>query len=193
MVAQTPVIYHFCVLTPHIIHNARLSPFSRLSSRELYNIRLCKIAETPPSQLYIHNMLNAPSLPWKSIYLLIWSISIDSYSRVFQYKCLNNILYLNRVLCRMGLSDTSLCSFCHGDDETMPHLFYSYYVSKSVWSDLQSIFSHNISLLSLSLLNVVLFFVFFCLTTLIACFSTTFFLCIKSLFTQKPREGFCKL
>ena len=150
----------FASLPPHIIHNATLLPFSRLSSRELYNIRLCKIAETPTSQLYIHNMLNAPSLPWKSIYLLARSISIDSYSRVFHYKCLNNILYLNRALCRMGLSDTPLCSFCHGDDETMPHLFYSCHVSKSVWSDLQSIFGPNIALPSLSLQSAVLFFFF---------------------------------
>ena len=103
-------------------------------------------------------MLNAPSLPWKSIYLLARSISIDSYSRVFQYKCLNNMLYLYLALFKMGLSDTPLCSFCHSDNETISHLFHSCNVSTSVWSDIRSFFSSKFTLPSLTLQSAVLGF-----------------------------------
>ena len=148
----------FCIFSPHIIHNARILPSSRFSSRELYNIHLSKIVEKPTSQVHIQNMLNVPSLPWKSIYLLARSISTDSYSRVFQYKCLNSILYLNLALFRMGLSTTPLCSFCHSENETVPHLFHFCRVSKSVWSDLQNFFSSKIDLPCLTLQSAVLGF-----------------------------------
>ena len=148
----------FCLFNPHLIYKARMLPCSRLSSRELYNIRLSKIVGTPTSQLHIQKLLNAPSLPWKSIYLLARSISIDSYSRVFQYKCLNSILYLNLALYKMGLSDTPLCSFCHSDNETISHLFYSCNISTSVWSDIQAFFSSKIALPTLTLQSAVLGF-----------------------------------
>ena len=172
----------FCIFSPHIIHNARILPSSRFSSRELYNIHLSKIVEKPTSQVHIQNMLNVPSLPWKSIYLLARSISTDSYSRVFQYKCLNSILYLNLALFRMGLSTTPLCSFCHSENETVPHLFHFCRVSKSVWSDLQNFFSSKIDLPCLTLQSAVLGFLRLTKTTV--SFLTIFFLCTKLLFTE---------
>ena len=42
--------------------------------------------------------------------------------QVFQYKKLNNALYLNKHLYIFKLSDTKLCSFYNQEDETVIHL-----------------------------------------------------------------------
>ena len=43
---------------------------------------------------------------------------------MFQYKILNNILYLNNTLYTSKLTNSSLCSFCKHENETTLHIFY---------------------------------------------------------------------
>ena len=47
---------------------------------------------------------------WSSVYLLPASVTLDTKIRMFQYKILNNILYLNQRLYRMNLVEFPLCS-----------------------------------------------------------------------------------
>ena len=42
---------------------------------------------------------------------------------MFQYKILNNILYLNKQLFIFDENDTKLCSYCRLQDETINHIF----------------------------------------------------------------------
>ena len=48
----------------------------------------------PTSQNYYNIKFNDHNLDWKSIYLLPRKVTLDSHTRIFQYKILNNILYL---------------------------------------------------------------------------------------------------
>ena len=57
---------------------------------------------------------------------------------MFQYKVLNNILYLNKSLYKMKLADTPLCTFCQREEETINHLFLECEYSKTLWSDIQN-------------------------------------------------------
>ena len=131
----------FCDFKPHLIFLAKIYPMEKLTSRELYNSFIQKVVRAPTSQASIQRVLNVESLPWIRIYNLSRTVSIDSYSRIFQYKCLNNILYLNLSLHRMGLSDSPLCSYCHAENETIQHLFYDCISAKTLWSDIQNFFS----------------------------------------------------
>ena len=45
---------------------------------------------------------------WKSIYLLPRHMTIDTNFRIFQYKLLNNVLYLNNMLFSFKKIDSSL-------------------------------------------------------------------------------------
>jgi hypothetical protein len=56
---------------------------------------------------------------------------------VFQYKLLNNTLYLNKKLYQFGLSETKLCPFCTGSDEDTIHLFSTCSETISLWQQLQ--------------------------------------------------------
>ena len=148
----------FCEFKPHIITNAKMFPLDKLTSRELYNMHIKTKFTVPTAQCTIQKMLNVDNLPWNNIYNLSRSISIDSYSRIFQYKCLNNILYLNCSLFKMGISDSPLCSFCHNENETFSHLFFTCRVTYNVWLDLINFFSSKIDIPPLTLQSAVVGF-----------------------------------
>ena len=63
---------------------------------------------------------------------------MDSKLRVFQYKVLNNILYLNKSLYKMKLADTPVCTFCQREEETINHLLKECEYSKTLWNDIQN-------------------------------------------------------
>ena len=63
---------------------------------------------------------------------------MDSKLRVFQYKVLNNILYLKKSLYKMKLADTPVCTFCQREEETINHLLKECEYSKTLWNDIQN-------------------------------------------------------
>ena len=79
---------------------------------------------TPTSQKYIETMFQDLTLQWKHIYTLSRITGIDSKLRCFQYKILRNTLYLNQKLFLFRKHNTSLCSFCNLEDETVIHLLF---------------------------------------------------------------------
>ena len=56
---------------------------------------------------------------------------------MFQYKILNNILFLNKLLFKFKKVLPPLCSFCNSSDEMPLHIFYSCNITKRLWSELQ--------------------------------------------------------
>ena len=56
---------------------------------------------------------------------------------MFQYKILNNILYLNKQLFIFNKKDTKLCSYCKLQDETINHIFVECKFAIKLWSDLR--------------------------------------------------------
>ena len=75
----------------------------------------------------------------KEIYLLPRKVSIDTNLRMFQYKILNNILYLiNKQLFIFDKEDTKLCSYCRLQNELTNHFFVECKSSIKLWSDLEN-------------------------------------------------------
>ena len=60
---------------------------------------------------------------------------------MFQYKMLNNILFLNKKLFIFGLVDNSKCSFCKLNDETVIHLYTNCTIINNLWKELKRYFS----------------------------------------------------
>ena len=149
----------FCELKPHLIFKGSILPINKLSSKKIYQIFIDAKSSLPTSQKYFSGMFDNPSLPWKKIYDLPMKVTIDAYTRNFQYKCLNNILYLNAVLYKMNLSDTHLCSYCKSPDETISHLFYDCIYTKNMWIDVQTFFMNQISLPDLTLQSALFGFI----------------------------------
>ena len=76
-------------------------------------------------RMYYKNIFQNPNLDGKNIYMLPRIVTKNTRLQVFQYKILNNVLYLNKMLFRFGKIDSPLCSFCKMIDETPLHLFYN--------------------------------------------------------------------
>ena len=59
------------------------------------------------------------------------------YLRSFQYKIINNILFLNEKLFVFGLSTTLSCSFCNSFGENITNLFCDCTMAQCLWKKLQ--------------------------------------------------------
>ena len=70
--------------------------------------------------------------------------------RNFQYKLINNILYLNKMLFRFNLVTESSCSFCSFEDETPIHIFHDCIHTQNLWSELQIFLSDSLTVPSLT-------------------------------------------
>ena len=97
---------------------------NKLGSRELYQIQISEKYKKPNSQLYYERYFNKFDFDWKSIYLLPRMVTVNTKLRVFQYKILNNILFVNKMLFKFSKVESPLCYFCKAEDETYIHLFH---------------------------------------------------------------------
>ena len=68
---------------------------------------------------------------------------------MFQYKLLNNVLYLNNMLSRFKKVDSPLCSYCNEEEQkknSAPLSFYSCLKTKQLWNKLRQYFSQFINI-----------------------------------------------
>ena len=78
------------------------------------------------------------NIDWAPVYLLPQKTTIESRMRIFQYKILNNILYLNSRLYKFGYVESPMCSLCNSETETMTHLFCHCSKTDQMWDSLTS-------------------------------------------------------
>ena len=93
------------------------------------------------------------------LYLIPHRTSIDTKTRIFQFKILNNILYLTARLYKMGIVSSSKCSLCGESKETSTHLFSECRVSASLLAAIQNHVQNNLYLPDLNDENVHLGFI----------------------------------
>ena len=123
-------IRHF---SSRVFINGLLITTSNLTSKTVYQQYIKKLFKVPTARLYFCWKLNVPDEYWPRIYTLASKLTIDSKMRIFQYKILNNILYLNKALYKMKIADSPLCTFCSQEDEMIEHIFLSCKYSKRLW------------------------------------------------------------
>ena len=99
-------------LNYHLIKNNQILAIEKLIPKELYSLSIVMKNELPTSQKYFCNIFLNLQVEWKKIYLLPSKVSNDTNLRMFQYKILNNILYLNKQLFVLNQKGTKLCSYC---------------------------------------------------------------------------------
>ena len=104
-------IHNLIIQDHHIIRKHHMYFLNRLSSKEIYNFLIAQKEEQTASRLYYQKKFSNSNLDWKNIYLLVRIVTKDSTLRAFQFKLLNNVLYLNKMLFKFGKSGSPLCSF----------------------------------------------------------------------------------
>ena len=97
MIKEADIADNLLLPNHHLIKQNKLIGIERLNSRQLYSLLVYTHPFTPTSQKYFMKLFKTDSLDWKQIYLLPRLVTLYSYSRSFQYKILNNILFLNKL------------------------------------------------------------------------------------------------
>ena len=103
---------------------------------------------TPTSQQCFKTFFPHLNLDWKLISLLPQILTKNTSLRAFQYKVLNNVLYLNHKLFQFKVSTTSLCLYCNKHDEALQHLFSTCNEVISLWTEIKLYFVNNIKLIA---------------------------------------------
>ena len=85
-------------LNHHFIKCNILLSLEKLNPKELYLIHLTRDFCKRSSQNYFEKHFNDCALDWTYIYILPGIVTSDRYTRYFQYKVLNRVLYLNEKL-----------------------------------------------------------------------------------------------
>ena len=109
-----------------------------MDTKTLYEAHVSDLRETPTAQLRYNEMLHDSELVWNKIYSLPFQVALDTYTRDFQYKILNRILFTNSKLFKFKLVESPLCSFCDKNEETLEHLFVFGEHSKAFWKEISS-------------------------------------------------------
>ena len=137
-------------LDQHLTFGGRMLSISMLDSKTLYSIQVKKIFKAPTSQPVLDNLFPNSVLDWSTIYLVARKVTLDTYTRVFHYKVVNNILFLNQKLFKINKSITDKCSYCSFSVENVKHLFSQCLVTKWLWSEVQRFFNCKIIIPNLS-------------------------------------------
>ena len=84
-------------------------------------------------------------------------VCFESYSKAFQCKVLNSILYTNVKLFKIGYIADDKCTFSKSESETLIHLFFNYVYLKLFWKE-SEFYYYSVSneLLHLSLQDVLI-------------------------------------
>ena len=104
---------------------------------------------TPTSQQYFKTLFPHVNLDWKLISLLPGILNKNTSVRAFQYKALDNVLYLNHKFFQFKISTTSLCLYCIKHDETVQHLFSTCNEDISLWIEMKLYFVNDTKLIAL--------------------------------------------
>ena len=111
------------------------------------------------SQSYFEKNFKNSNLDWKTIYLLPRITTVDTTICVFQWKLLNNALFLNKMLYGFEISQDSLCCFCSLEEDTPMHIFYSCNHTQIFWEILKYYIQNNLDLPSLTSQSAILGFI----------------------------------
>ena len=139
----------------HLIKKNQMICLTKLNSNELYKIQIIIKHIKPMSRSYFEKIFKNSNLDWKTIYLLPHIATGDTTSRAFQYKLLN-VLFLNKMLHRFGISQESLCPSCGLREETPVHIFYSFNHAQILWKKLKYYIQNNLDLPSLTSQSAIL-------------------------------------
>ena len=108
----------------------------KVTTRNFYNKTIEKIRIPPTSECFFSTLLNIPCDTLQEYYGIPFKATIYTKLRSFQFKIIHNILYTNEKLHKIGYSDTSSCTFCKKNTETLLHLFVDCENIRPLWNQI---------------------------------------------------------
>ena len=97
-------------------------------------MQLCLKYGKPMGQSYAEKNFDDYDFSWKLIYRIPRIATLETKFLIFQYKFLDNVLYLNKKLFHFSIIPQSKCSFSELYDETLHHIFYECTYAQNLWN-----------------------------------------------------------
>ena len=119
--------------SPAILISNNLVPILDASSKQIYRLFLEKKQTTPTAKVKLAAKYSNIDIDWKSVYSLPFRTTLESKLREFQFKILNRIVFTKEKLFRFGIADSTSCTFCQTEVESIEHLLFSCKISPSFW------------------------------------------------------------
>ena len=129
-----------------IVDDVSAGPSLNMTVKSVYNILLRSVKTCPTAQKSIETLLNSYSINWPEVYMIPHKVTIETSLRVFQYKLLNNIIYLNKRIAQFDSAVNPLCSLCSQAPEDVVHLFCHCQETRQLWELLRSMLQGHITL-----------------------------------------------
>ena len=107
-------------------------------SRDFYDLLISCKATKSRGFTKLKSKFSIDEVETKKAFLLIRSCICETYVQCFQFKILNDILFTNSRLAKIGLIQSDLCTFCNTDVETTDHLFFYCVYSRAFWEEFES-------------------------------------------------------
>ena len=104
----------------HLIKGSTILILEKLTSKELYKVLISSRSNKVTSVTYFATKFNANNLEWTKIFILPRLTTCNTYFRCFQYKILQNILFLNKNLHLFGITKSPLFPY---SNQTMKHQY----------------------------------------------------------------------
>ena len=95
----------------------------QLTSKKVYESIIAVRAKEPSAKVKFIELFPDENLDWKAIYKIPFLATIDSKTRIFQFKILHRILFTNSNLFKMKLVPSPLCPFCGIESGSPEHIF----------------------------------------------------------------------
>ena len=89
----------------HVFYN-----IFKVKASHIYEIFVQKKFKPPTAKAKISAKFKITEDLWSRIYTMASKCTLDTKTRIFQFKILDNVLYLNKQLYKMNLSVSPLCS-----------------------------------------------------------------------------------
>ena len=134
------------VYNHNLIKKNQIYSLDKCNSKELECLQISLNNSKTRSQLYFEDLFQIKDIDWKHVYLLPRRVTVDTNLRIFQYKILNNVLYLNENVFRFKKISYPLCSFYQSENETPIHLFHGCIKTNLLWYKLKKIMKAKIDL-----------------------------------------------
>ena len=100
-------------------------PILDVSSKQIYRSFLEKKQIPPSAKKKLADKYPDTIVNWENVYSLAFCTTLESKIKEFQYKVLNCIVYTNEKLFRLGIVDSSDCTFCQEEAESIEQFYYS--------------------------------------------------------------------
>ena len=130
----------------HLIKRNQTYSLDKCSSKELYCLQISPNSSKTRWQLYFEDLFQSKEIDRKHVHLLLCRVIVDTNLRIFQYKILNNVLYLNQKFFRFNKISCPLCFFCQPENQTPIHLFHGCIKTNLLWCKFKNFLKTKINL-----------------------------------------------